>query len=181
MRTPCAFDEAISSLLLSRATPGRPNECWEWPNATAPNGYGRQAYEGRAQYVHRLSFRAFNGPIPAGHNVCHRCDNPPCWNPAHLFAGSTATNVQDRDDKGRGYRGERHHSAKLTAEDVREIRASGLPGPQLARQYGVKFASIYKILGVIILRVPNQARWRFHASGRQPHQAPILRPPLRRR
>lgn len=146
MRSPCAVDPAISDLLLSRATPGRPNECWEWPHARTPRGYGRQVYGGRIEYAHRLSHRAFNGPIPAGQHVCHRCDNPPCWNPAHLFAGTGNANVRDRDIKGRVCRGERHHSAKLTEEDVREIRASGLSGPALAAQYGVKPSAIYKLL-----------------------------------
>lgn len=146
MRSACVFDETISALLLSRATPGRPNECWEWPHSRTPRGYGRQVVGDKVQYAHRLSFRAFNGPIPDGENVCHRCDNPPCWNPAHLFAGTTTVNIRDRDEKGRVCRGERHHAAKLTEEDVRAIRASSLPGPELARQYGVKFSAIYKIL-----------------------------------
>lgn len=147
MRLTCAVsDEAISALLLRRATPGRPNECWEWPHARTPRGYGRQVVGGRIEYAHRLSFRAFNGPIPEGQNVCHRCDNPPCWNPAHLFAGSSVANNRDRDLKGRGYHGERHHAAKLTAEDVREIRASHQTGVELAREYGVSPFTIYKLL-----------------------------------
>lgn len=146
MRPTCAVDLAISTVLLARATPGRPNECWEWPHARGPKGYGRQVAEGRAQYVHRLSYRAFNGPIPEGQNVCHECDNPPCWNPAHLFAGTDLDNVTDRESKGRGQRGERHYGSKLTEADVRAIRASALSGPELGRQYGVSPFTIYKIL-----------------------------------
>lgn len=103
-------------------------------------------HEGRVEYAHRLSFRAFNGPIEEGQNVCHRCDNPPCWNPAHLFAGSLTQNNHDRDRKGRTQRGERHHAARLTEEEVREIRASGLTGTALARHYGVSPFTIYKLL-----------------------------------
>lgn len=147
LRTTCAqADERVAAKLLSRATAGDPDQCWEWPHARTLAGYGRQVFDGKVQFAHRLSFRAFIGPIPEGENVCHRCDNPPCWNPAHLFAGSQEVNVEDRQAKGRGCKGERHHSSKLTEDQVREIRASDLPGPRLAELYGVKFASIYKIL-----------------------------------
>lgn len=124
---------------------GEPDKCWEWPAARTPAGYGRVAIARVVQYAHRLSFVCFVGPIPEGHMVCHRCDNPPCWNPAHLFTGTATDNARDRSQKGRSQRGEDHYARKLTEDQVREIRASDLSGPELARRYGVKFASIYKI------------------------------------
>lgn len=138
MRQSCA---TAAALLLARAAPGDPNECWVWPGKPATNGYGRVV----GRYAHRVSHEAFIGPIPEGQGVLHRCDNPPCWNPAHLFAGTALANNRDRVEKGRGYHGERHHSAKLTPDDVRAIRASDLSGPALAKQYGVQFSAIYKI------------------------------------
>jgi hypothetical protein len=146
LRSTCAVNPELADLLLARATPGKPNECWPWPHALTRNGYGRVGVGRLLRYAHRLSFEAFNGPIPDGENVCHRCDNPPCWNPAHLFSGTTAENIADRDRKERVCRGERHHASRLSEDEVREIRASGLSGPELGRQYGVSPFTIYKIL-----------------------------------
>lgn len=86
------------------------------------------------------------GDVPEGLVVRHSCDNPPCWNPSHLELGTQAENVRDRETRGRSQRGERHYASKLTEDDVREIRASGLTGPALGRQYGVSPFTIYKIL-----------------------------------
>lgn len=142
----CAVNQELADLLLKRATPGKPNECWVWPHKLLQNGYGRVGQGKVMHYAHRASFEAFNGPIPEGQNVCHRCDNPPCWNPAHLFAGTSLDNNRDRQAKGRSQRGERHHAAKLTEDDVRAIRASDLSGPALAAKYGVSPFTIYKLL-----------------------------------
>lgn len=92
-----------------------------------------------------------NGPIPDGLHVLHHCDNPPCVNPAHLFLGTNADNVADKTAKGRGRggRGEAHRNAKLTADQVREIRelaASGLTQREIAARYGVRHTAIGKIL-----------------------------------
>lgn len=78
-------------------------ECWEWSTRTNyhPMGYERMRVEGRQWMVHRLSWVIHNGPIPAGLCVLHRCDNPPCVNPAHLFLGTNLDNNRDRDAKGR--------------------------------------------------------------------------------
>jgi hypothetical protein len=97
-----------------------------------------------------------NGPIPAGAFVLHKCDNPPCVNPAHLFLGTQAENVADRDRKGRQATGDRHGRAthpertarKLTTADVeriRERRASGKGRNALAAEYGVHPVTIQRI------------------------------------
>lgn len=143
MRTTCAEAEQA---LLRRAAPGAPDECWEWPGARTPRGYGRVTFRGRVKYAHRLSHEAFIGPLADGELACHACDNPPCWNPAHLFAGSHTDNNRDRQAKGRSQRGEGHYAAKLTEDDVRAIRASDLSGPALGERYGVSPFTIYKIL-----------------------------------
>ena len=101
--------------------------------------------------AHRLSFELANGSILDGMQVCHRCDNPPCVNPAHLFAGTNAENSADREAKGRGNqaRGESNGHAKLTEDLVREIRlmhASGMAGREIARRIGLSGSGVRSVL-----------------------------------
>jgi hypothetical protein len=79
----------------------------------------------RTEHAHRISWELHNGTIPDGLNVLHKCDNPPCVNPAHLFVGTDLDNMQDRDRKGR------HGTAKLTPRDIRSIRARRAMGERL--------------------------------------------------
>ena len=78
-------------------------ECWEWRGLRDKHGYGRK---GPYKTTHRLAWEWANGPVPAGMCVLHRCDNPPCCNPDHLFLGTQADNLADMVAKGR------HHNQK---------------------------------------------------------------------
>lgn len=77
--------------------------CWEWQGTiTGNNGYGSMRIPGKqTAYVHRLSYVLYKGPIPVGMKVLHKCDNPICINPDHLFLGTQLENIHDRDQKNR--------------------------------------------------------------------------------
>lgn len=130
--------------LWSRVTRCADVDCWPWVGGRAhPFGYGLIGLDGRPTTAHRVAWLVTRGPIPRGLSVLHRCDNPPCCNPAHLFLGTQADNMHDRHAKGRFARGSAVHSAKLTEDHVRAIRATysvGIRGRgvrALATRYGV--------------------------------------------
>ncbi len=125
--------------------------CWLWTGATL-QGYGKigaGGHKGRPLSAHRVSYEIHYGPIPEGMHVCHRCDNPSCVRPDHLFIGTPADNIADMFSKGRNpprdNKGVRNGSAKLTAEKVVEIRrdrAAGVLLKDLARKHGVSLTTI---------------------------------------
>lgn len=105
------------------------NGCVEFTGARTEHGYGRLSRGGRGsgyERAHRVAWELANGPIPAGMWVLHRCDNPPCCNPKHLFLGTATDNVADMMAKGRGSghipSGEAHPDARLTDGDVAALR-----------------------------------------------------------
>lgn len=136
--------------------------CWLWQGSTTKGGYGRIKHKGLIHRAHRLSWQLQRGPIPDGLFVCHKCDVPLCVNPDHLFLGTAAENARDRDRKGRNshgpghfsktqpervLRGERHGMAKLTVEQVREIRRllAAYTCVDIAKQFGVNYTTISRI------------------------------------
>ena len=113
--------------------------CWLWRASRKPHGYGQLRLDGTTRYAHRVAYRLVKGPIPTGLDVCHLCDVRACVNPAHLFVGTRADNMQDAARKGRV------GSAKLTPEDVRAIRADTRPQVAIAASYGVVQTTISSI------------------------------------
>lgn len=96
--------------------------CWEWQACRTSNGYGHSHTHTGMRYSHRISYTLTCGPIPDGMHVLHRCDNPPCCNPAHLWLGTHDDNQADKVTKGRQAAGESVGTSKLTDHQVAEIR-----------------------------------------------------------
>ena len=121
--------------------------CWIWTASRWKSGYGRIGVNGHLEGAHRVAWELTRGPIPAGLNVCHSCDNRPCVNPAHLFLGTQSDNIRDSIEKERWYMpiGEKNGRAKLTYTQVEEIRSSALPFAKLAVKYGVSRWTIWNI------------------------------------
>ena len=86
-----------------------PDGCHIWTGALSVKGYGCTNINGKGVRAHRASYTIYNGKIPYGLIVCHRCDNPPCVNPAHLFLGTHLDNEQDKLIKGRNYQKNKTH------------------------------------------------------------------------
>ncbi len=114
--------------------------CWLWNTYRDPDGYGNFYYQGASQRAHRMAWIFTRGPIPEGKLICHKCDNPPCVRPDHLFLGSTEENVADKIKKGRILWGNNHYRSILTVEQAEEIRqrvSNGEKQRRLALEYRV--------------------------------------------
>ena len=100
-----------------------PDACWIWQGSKRPQGYGQLSYQGRHTSAHRLAWTLTHGPIPDGLFVLHRCDNPPCVNPAHLFLGTTDDNMHDAFVKHR-IRTPQHRELPWPLNLIREANAA---------------------------------------------------------
>ena len=119
------------------------SQCWVWTGAREEKGYGKTKIAGKQVAVHRAVYELLVAPIPTGMSCCHRCDNPSCCNPDHLFLGTQRDNINDMLAKNR-------QSSKLNPEQVREIRKiykhGGITQKQIAEQYGVSRHTITDLL-----------------------------------
>lgn len=122
------------------------DSCWLWRGARSNAGYGvMQLFEKRRGLAHRFSYEIAYGSIPAGLSICHKCDNPLCVRPDHLFAASQRVNIQDAKAKGRlGSEGRK--LSKSIAEAMRQERRDGAKHFELAEKYHVHPSTVRKVL-----------------------------------
>jgi hypothetical protein len=134
--------------------------CWEWAGLLDRKGYGRVAVgKQKMKAAHRTAYEAWNGELDPDLMVCHSCDNPPCINPAHLFPGDQFVNMGDAKAKRRNANGMRQGCAKLTDQQVAEIRAKYKPREysqaRLGREYGVTQSAIGAIVNGRTWKTPT--------------------------
>lgn len=126
--------------------------CWLWTAFKDWKGYGLFSCAKKIIKAHRYSYKLHKGEIPEGLWVLHKCDNPPCVNPEHLFAGTVQDNVADMVAKGRNSKGETHGTAKLLTSDVLEIRRLYATGEHTQKELGQMFGVSAKAVGGITTR-----------------------------
>jgi hypothetical protein len=124
--------------------------CWEWIGGKQAHGYGVIRQNGKNKSAHRISYQLFIGIIPDGLCVLHKCDNPSCVNPDHLFLGTQLDNNRDAIAKGRTYypKGENNHSKLLNIHIpiIRKLHKRGISQTNIAKQYGVSQQLISNII-----------------------------------
>lgn len=135
------FPPLTHARFWSKVDVGDTAQCWMWRGHRNDKGYGVTS-QGKA---HRIAFEMVNGPIPDGALICHHCDNPSCVNPAHLYAGTAATNRADCVSRKRHNPSASHPRTKLSDADVAAIRESSDKGVLLAERYGVASSTISMI------------------------------------
>ena len=130
------------------------SKCWIWIGGKYQSGYGAFNRLGYSEYAHRISWEMHYGSIPTL-DVLHRCDNPACVNPAHLFVGTEADNSADMVAKGRQNKGEDRPLSKLTEAEVirmRRLYKRGVKGRgcvSLSRMFGISPSSVRDaVLGI---------------------------------
>lgn len=116
--------------------------CWVWKKSKTKLGYGKASYNGKQITAHRLSFILNKGEIPLGLFVLHKCDNPSCVNPDHLFLGTQSDNIKDMHNKKRGCK---QPNIKITDEMLYKIKNSSLSQRELALLYNVHQSTISKL------------------------------------
>jgi len=153
-------DELIVRRFWARVEKG--DGCWMWVGSRQRRSDGTPSYglaplgrRGVRALAHRVSWEITHGAIPDGMVVCHRCDNPGCVRPDHLFLGTQAENLADMREKGRAHFntfpvGQRHPNSRLTADDVREMRRlyeeEGVAATALGPRFGVHPTTSHNII-----------------------------------
>jgi hypothetical protein len=128
------------------------DSCWLWTGSLNHSGYGLFRFRGQSRVASRVSWILSNGEIPKGIFVCHKCDNPRCVRPSHLFLGTHRENIDDMMLKGRAQkaRGETASSSKFSNEQTEEIRnmykSSGLTMRALGKLFSVNSGTICRMI-----------------------------------
>ena len=161
------ISDRVSEMFVERFDAGDPSLCWEWKGSRDLENYGRLKLKGKYVKAHRYAFAFFGLGDPGGMCVLHRCDNPPCVNPAHLFLGTNLDNIRDRHRKGRDakggrnasrkypliHAGEKHGRHKLSDQQVISIRVAYSGGLWTQDALAKLFSVSQTLIGFIVRKV----------------------------
>ena len=128
--------------------PGSKRDCWEYSGVRNRANYGLlRGPDGRYKLAHRVSYEVANGPIPEGMVVCHKCDNRPCYNPAHLFLGTKADNSADMKRKRRGptLRNREQRDDQMRRE-IQLLLDGGITIKRVCHIYGIAERKVYDLI-----------------------------------
>jgi len=123
--------------------------CWDWTAFANPAGYGRFRFDGKTVLAHRFAYELYVGPLPEGLWALHKCDNPKCVNPEHLFLGTNQDNITDKVSKNRQY-------SKLTDLQVAAIRELYATGNYYQEHLGAIFNTTQSQISYIV----NRKSWK---------------------
>ncbi len=150
-----SLDVALFWMMVKPSTEfHRLGRCWLWTGAKIPSGYGHITRNQKQVLSHRYAWELVHGPVPKNMCVLHKCDNPACVRPSHMFIGDHEENMRDMARKGRNpgngnLRGETHGCHKLTEIQVREIRSLALEGKISQRGIAKMFCVTQSAVSVI--------------------------------
>lgn len=157
MRTmPKKFLDPVAEFWSRIDKSGGMDGCWLWAGSVSVCGYGtfqgfKRSGRFKTRFAHRIAYSLTHGILPPEKHVCHRCDNPPCCNPSHLWLGTQADNMRDCLAKGRKTRPPHpliNQAARLSPAQVLVIRERLVGGSiptTLAREFGVGSSTVYRI------------------------------------
>lgn len=145
----------LSERFWSKVSVIQRNKCWIWNGCVTPQGYGNITVDGKCLKAPRVAFFLRNGKWPR--HACHKCDNPSCCNPDHIFDGTHADNMKDMALKKRNKTdvGEKHGGAVLTNKQVARIRELYKEG-KLSQK---TIAEVFKCSQPTVWRIVNRKNW----------------------
>lgn len=146
--------KTMKESLEAKFMKGKNNECWNWTHATSNHGYGSFTFNGKRYIASRLAYEIYIGPIEKGHHICHKCDNPKCVNPSHLFSGTIKENMSDMVKKNRSAKGQNHSQSKLNDRQVKIIK-------KLIKQNrkNIEIAAKFNINRRTVNHIKSETRW----------------------
>lgn len=155
MKTPMCAKKRLTRL----STPDAETGCINFTGHRNGDGYGRMSYYGKCRLSHRVAFEEYVRPIPDGLQVLHKCDNPSCVNPDHLFLGTVDDNMADMKAKGRGRsaRGTAHHLNKIQPHEAYAIRWRAICGSERHKD----IASDYGVSRQLVTEIARFKTWQF--------------------
>lgn len=168
-------EDIISRFFQTIKYPGNDQYCWEWNGYCNEYGYGIFNWD-RHIKAHRFIFECYNGPIPDGLFVCHKCDNPPCCNPEHLFLGTEQDNKNDMVQKNRQAFGTTNGMSKLDDVTIIEILESIRSGKYTSLQ---QLCSAYSIAESPIRDIFNRKLWKHVTKNYTDQDLMMLRDKIR--